>query len=53
MNARGDDTIPQLLIAAGANADHKNNSDRSPNDMVAIMTKSCKLMAEQNAKDQA
>jgi len=50
MNARGDNTIPKLLLAAGADADHKNNSDRSPNDMVEIMAKNRKLMAEQSAK---
>ena len=53
MNARGDQTIPQMLLQAGANANHKNNSNRSPNDMVAIMTKNLKLMAEQNAKNKA
>ena len=51
MNARGDETIPKLLLAAGSNADHKNKSNQSPNDMVAIMAKNRKLIAEKNTKD--
>jgi len=38
MNARGDDAIANKLREAGADGDHKNNHDNSPNDMVKLIT---------------
>lgn len=35
-NAKGNFGIVRLLLSQGANADHKNRYDRSPNDMAKI-----------------
>ncbi len=37
MNAKGDETIPNLLIDAGSDANHKNNAGRSPTDIKNTM----------------
>ena len=51
--AQGDEAISNILLTAGADADHKNMYDKSPNDMAAIKAKNLKIIAERKAKDKA
>lgn len=53
MKSKGDDTIPSLLINNGADPEHKNNAGKSPNDMMAVIRKNLKLMADQKNNEHA
>jgi len=48
LNAKGVETIPNLLLSAGADSEHKNNAGRSPTDMKNVMASNRKLMADKN-----
>lgn len=53
MKSKGDETITSTLIKGGADPHHKNNAGKSPSDMMDIISKNLKLMAEQEANDKA
>ena len=44
IRSKGDDTIPDILLTAGADIDHKNNYDKSPKEMKEILRKNRQTM---------